>query len=410
MSAWVVSRKHIDLMVTVAVRGTRDGIVPPSKHDPDALGAMLWAENVASVNYRYSESDAVEPYTWADPKYTPTAGELYAAVRCYEYQSCEHPGWATSEAFRLCEQVGRIIRAKVPEAREVHSGGRAKWADMDGAPWGWDVASVAIAYAKNDPEGVTFLWALRADRTDATTLAAFSDWLIGRGLLAEPLAARDLPYEFPPLPEPTASFKAAQVAKAKPLPKQQTGGVHVRTWAAGQATVTEMTNAGKRGKKCRTVTFHGWVNTAHDRESEPGRSTNLALSVLHWLKDDVKADASFDAVAAELKRRVAEAGLPTHCASVAEGETRGIDAPRPKLTAGVEGLWGASADETGVTICRHNDVNGWAEITGSRQTATEAYRLAAKAWPRVRAATTFDEASEILTAAGCKLHGYCMMD
>lgn len=90
----------------------------------DQLGQMLLNENYASVNYRYSEADEPYEYTHTNHGYTLTPGEVFKAIDNLDYQSCEHPGWRTSEAFAfltaLREQVCRFVD------------------DYESAPWGFD--------------------------------------------------------------------------------------------------------------------------------------------------------------------------------------------------------------------------------------------------------------------------------
>tara|TARA_Y100000310_G_scaffold341651_1_gene441507 strand:+ start:538 stop:927 length:390 start_codon:yes stop_codon:yes gene_type:complete len=76
------------------------------------VGQMLWSENVASVEKRYPDSDDLPSTIDEDPyQYTTHVGnfgvfrypaitpeQVLAACDCYEYQSCEHPGWSASEA------------------------------------------------------------------------------------------------------------------------------------------------------------------------------------------------------------------------------------------------------------------------------------------------------------------------
>ena len=130
MSAWIVSKKHIDYMVTAIIRaelwaGT-----------PDDLGCMLWAECLESVAYLYPndtgdgdrpgpvdfhDSD-VDTYTWTEtPELTP--GGIAKTLACYEYQSCEHPSWESSEA--------RAITSKLRDSL-----GDVKYDES--VPWGWD--------------------------------------------------------------------------------------------------------------------------------------------------------------------------------------------------------------------------------------------------------------------------------
>lgn len=74
---------------------------------------MLWAENYASVNYRYCEKDMAPEYVHkSDPYRKWDAVAVLKAIACYEYQACEHPGWKTSEARAFCEELrGNAIHA-----------------------------------------------------------------------------------------------------------------------------------------------------------------------------------------------------------------------------------------------------------------------------------------------------------
>jgi hypothetical protein len=67
MSAWVVSKHHIDLLVSAAIdQGISIKLenlsVPETatEENAQAIGAMLWAENIRSVVYRYSLSGKEE--------------------------------------------------------------------------------------------------------------------------------------------------------------------------------------------------------------------------------------------------------------------------------------------------------------------------------------------------------------
>lgn len=166
MSAFVVSKEHIDAMVD---SGLRRGPYGPlrwshngerfelTQETASTVGSMLWTENVTSVEYRYSppdreviygegwESDAgfdlpgkyqleliapsVEPIEvpeWLSeyrfqsrPPRKPI--EILKAIDCYEYQSCEHPEWEVSEAFAFCDALRRSLIGDLPGYDE------AKW-------------------------------------------------------------------------------------------------------------------------------------------------------------------------------------------------------------------------------------------------------------------------------------------
>lgn len=137
MSAYVVSRRHIDVLVSLALHGpsgvpvSPDGAWhPPDSRSPDDLGALLIAANVGSVAYRYP-SDALdelpgpveryylEPYTYARPDVRPSPVEGLAALDCYVYQSCERPDWQTSEACRLVDRLRERLIHRLPGYSEA---------------------------------------------------------------------------------------------------------------------------------------------------------------------------------------------------------------------------------------------------------------------------------------------------
>lgn len=174
MSAYVVSREHIDLMVAAGLGAVSDGraispdhawndlrwfAVDPSDEDwsyedavrkldhtnADTVGSMLWTENVCSVSHRYPGDDSSSrpgpvsedidgeaiDYVFRSPAYRPTPVEVLKAIRCYEYQSCEHDGWRKSEAKAFCESLTLEMIHRLP--------------GYDAAPWEWDSSEIAKA-------------------------------------------------------------------------------------------------------------------------------------------------------------------------------------------------------------------------------------------------------------------------
>lgn len=170
MSAFVVDKAHIDLMVCAADYYGRQGFQGSKMqwwqvdengeyagwrylfanedsreeyYTLSQLGQILVNENVRSVSYRYSEPgrtyyygaeaassmddldadvgdlpgpcDAyyMGPYVYTNPGRILTPGEVFKAIDCLDYQSCEHPEWRKTEAFAfltaLREQVCRSV-------------------------------------------------------------------------------------------------------------------------------------------------------------------------------------------------------------------------------------------------------------------------------------------------------------
>lgn len=185
--------------------------------------------------------------------------------------------------------------------------------------------------------------------------------------------------------------------------------IHIQTWSgSSSARITDMTDAGKRGKMCHVLRFQGDPCTSrHDSASRiatfdimrriealtPKDTYEYAQDVLTTLIEDARA-----------------AGVADWAVNVYHETIKAIRAPRPVLTAGVDGKWSASANEDGISMRQLDDINEWSEITPHDQSKVRAYELAAKVWPRVQAALSLRAAADILRDAGCKLHGYCAMD
>lgn len=155
MSAWIVSKRHIDALVTAALpfklRWRRDEVNKELTHErgevwgPGAIsehkrawseldlstagrtGAMLWNENHLSVNHRYNENETEDPYVFAKYPRKLTLPAVVKALDCYEYQSCEHPDWEDSEARRFCRALREAILDKLVAGEEYEA-----------APWGID--------------------------------------------------------------------------------------------------------------------------------------------------------------------------------------------------------------------------------------------------------------------------------
>lgn len=150
MSAWMVSKKHIDTLVQLALYGPAELPANQTWYVPrlaggrsvtaDALGELLTKENLASIHSRY-------PDTLTNPDNTPGPHEHYwlvpyvfpdalhigkhltavagiKAIVCYEYQSCEHSEWEESEARKFCSALKDSLINYLP--------------GYGAAPWGID--------------------------------------------------------------------------------------------------------------------------------------------------------------------------------------------------------------------------------------------------------------------------------
>lgn len=162
MSAWVVEKGHIDVLVAAMIEYRV--ITPEQAVD---TGRMLWRENHASVNFRYREKTRTPAYrhTAAREPLHPVA--VLNALGCYEYQTCEHQGWDASEAKALCLRLNAAINVRQPDlfVKVVDTSMRT----ADGSPYmveayhthtvykasPWGFRSVTQAYASNYTEATS---------------------------------------------------------------------------------------------------------------------------------------------------------------------------------------------------------------------------------------------------------------
>jgi len=134
VSSYVVGDDEIDLLVSQAITGPTVNHFywngrPMLDSDMDEIGRMLIAENHASISYAYSPEPASElgvgpiGYTWRATPPTIDPVVVLKAINNYCYQSCEHPGWADSDARKFCD----LLRDKTIRSLPGY----------DEAPWEW---------------------------------------------------------------------------------------------------------------------------------------------------------------------------------------------------------------------------------------------------------------------------------
>lgn len=135
MSAWIVSKGHIDALVQGLVI---EGLV--EMRQAKEIGQMLWHENHLSIQARYgdpADTPAYEPELIEAPL---NDAILARQISCYDYQSCEHPEWRTTEAYKLVSTLNDLLA--------IRNGGAPEMADQDWTtsyerehgriPWGID--------------------------------------------------------------------------------------------------------------------------------------------------------------------------------------------------------------------------------------------------------------------------------
>ncbi len=157
MSAFIVSKEHIDYLVTAglalpkrrsysdtltwtvpheqkptdyergeawgmtALQTYRDHMQELTAETANEIGRMLIRENHLSVCHRYDESPKIDtggPFEFERARHTD-AVQVLKAISCYEYQSCEHPEWKKSEAYRFCETLRDVAINALPGYEEA---------------------------------------------------------------------------------------------------------------------------------------------------------------------------------------------------------------------------------------------------------------------------------------------------
>jgi hypothetical protein len=136
MSAYMVDKEHVIYMIQAAISrrlAEYDGGAirwyhngqsyelrcTATAYERASVANMLWRENLRSINHRYPDtvenqknapgkvSDAEEGYAVRPHDFQNIHGahfhnfdpvQVIKAIHCYEYQSCEHPGWKDSQA------------------------------------------------------------------------------------------------------------------------------------------------------------------------------------------------------------------------------------------------------------------------------------------------------------------------
>ena len=136
MSAYIEDKAHIDALVTLVRWGPERvpenawrSLVGGQDAEAGRVGQMLADENIKSVQYRY-DGEAIETLPGPADKsdllyyhYAPgrrlTAVEGLKALDGYVYQSCEHPDWEKSEAYRWVERLRDALIRFLPGYAEA---------------------------------------------------------------------------------------------------------------------------------------------------------------------------------------------------------------------------------------------------------------------------------------------------
>lgn len=134
MSAYICELPHINALACYAVdnRLWSSNDMSPSCPctEQEQLGALLYAENAKSVAYRYTEEPEDDYEFHFVQTIANSAVQMIKAVRCYQYQACEHPGWDKSAAHTITEAIIEHAIARIP--------------GYDSADWGWKAPDATL--------------------------------------------------------------------------------------------------------------------------------------------------------------------------------------------------------------------------------------------------------------------------
>lgn len=126
MSAFIVSEKHIHVIVTALKRqecwSTKE-ILKKYNQDLNLIGKILWSENFRSVNYRYDENSKTPNYEFA--QIYVSYYQVIKAIDCLKYQSCEHEDWEFSEAKNILDKLENVIFHKIKDSNKDYQ--NASW-------------------------------------------------------------------------------------------------------------------------------------------------------------------------------------------------------------------------------------------------------------------------------------------
>ena len=114
MSAFLVNDKHIDALLTYAMRARyqspanyrHNGNQVTFFDNLDTIGQVLVNQNFASVNHRYSMEDTPDEYTHTHYPRPLSPVQVIKACDCYNYQACDTgQDYWTSEAHEIIDTI-----------------------------------------------------------------------------------------------------------------------------------------------------------------------------------------------------------------------------------------------------------------------------------------------------------------
>lgn len=131
MSAWIVSRDHIDALVCGAIHyGVPFDGEPVTPQNATAVGQKLWNANYRSIRCRYGDRNMAPRYTFVGETLLNPVN-LFKQVGCFDYQTCECDDYERSAVYRFCEamldRLAKEIGVSRPQVYDLPAWNAAPW-------------------------------------------------------------------------------------------------------------------------------------------------------------------------------------------------------------------------------------------------------------------------------------------
>lgn len=133
MSAWIVSKAHIDALVQASIE---NGLIPLDRECADLLGVLLWEENRYSVAVRYpGDADGEWPgpigltiaeihgYRFEGVEAPMDSSIILTLADCWEYQCAEFRGWDERPGAERVRRLRAAIGDGVQASKDVRHWG-----------------------------------------------------------------------------------------------------------------------------------------------------------------------------------------------------------------------------------------------------------------------------------------------
>jgi len=121
MSAYLVDRSHIEYLVYTLMDFNSSchmsHLIGTKRHEE--IAEILWNENAKSVSYRCPGDPCHAPkYIRKGIIWSYDEAQILQSIRCYEYQSCEHPEYKQSLAKKLMDAMKDLVISRICDGKK----------------------------------------------------------------------------------------------------------------------------------------------------------------------------------------------------------------------------------------------------------------------------------------------------